>query len=106
VATAASLVDHVMEAPVITVPFASRAVAVRVVDQATFTVAVDGDTAIVAIGPGAAGVTDTLADPATPSIVAVIVAVPLATPVTRPDDETVATPGVPLVHETVRPVRG
>jgi hypothetical protein len=63
VATPASPVDHAIEAPVMTVPFASRAVAVRVVDQATLTVALDGDTVMLATGPGPAAVTVMIDDP-------------------------------------------
>lgn len=63
VATATSLEDHAIDAPGITVPFASRAVAVRVVDQATFTVVLDGDTSMLATGPGPAAVTVMVDDP-------------------------------------------
>src|SRR5437763_7630020 len=43
--------------------------------------------------------------PLCPSLVAVIVAVPAATPVTRPPLVTVAMPALLLVHVTVRPIR-
>src|SRR5207249_922423 len=44
------------------------------------------------------------ADPVLPSLVAVTVAGPALTPVTRPVVDTVATVGVPEVHVTTRPV--
>src|SRR5436309_14352927 len=44
------------------------------------------------------------ADPVLPSLVAVTVAGPALTPVTRPVVDTVATVGVPEVHGTTRPV--
>src|SRR6266571_4926413 len=56
-----------------------------------------------ATGAGGAAATVTAALPLFPSLVAVIVAEPAATPVTRPLPSTVATPGAPLVHVTVRP---
>src|SRR5262245_56192499 len=42
--------------------------------------------------------------PVTPSLVAEIVADPAETPVTRPADDTVATPGASLAQTIVRPV--
>src|SRR5579885_19081 len=51
-------------------------------------------------------VTVTVAVPLLPSLVAVIVAEPAATPVTSPVPLTVATPGAPLAQETVRPASG
>src|SRR2546428_11148487 len=55
---------------------------------------------------GGAGVTVTVAVPFLPSLVAVIVAVPAATPVTSPLPFTVATAGLSLAHVTVRPASG
>src|SRR5713226_1200518 len=56
---------------------------------------------------GGAGVTVMVALPLLPSEVAVIVAEPTATPVTRPvAASTVATAGVPLAHVTTRPESG
>src|SRR3989442_1332634 len=52
---------------------------------------------------GGAGVTVTAAVPFLPSLVAVIVAAPAATPVTSPLPLTVATAGLPLAHVTTRP---
>jgi hypothetical protein len=49
-------------------------------------------------------VTVTLEVPIFPSLVAVIVVVPGRSPVTSPDDETLATSGLLEVHETARPV--
>src|SRR2546426_1902240 len=55
---------------------------------------------------GGAGVTVTAAVPFLPSLVAVIVAAPAATPVTSPLPFTVATAGLSLAHVTVRPASG
>jgi hypothetical protein len=49
-------------------------------------------------------VTVTLAAPLFPSLVAVMVADPTATPVTTPLDDTVAMPVLELAHVTARPV--
>jgi hypothetical protein len=49
--------------------------------------------------------TVTVADPLTPSLDAVIVAVPLPTPVTTPLEVTVAIDVLLLVHPTTRPVK-
>jgi hypothetical protein len=51
-------------------------------------------------------VTVIVALPLCVSLVAVTVADPAATPVTRPVPFTVATAGVPLTHVTTRPVSG
>jgi hypothetical protein len=45
-----------------------------------------------------------VAEPRTPSVVALICAVPVVKPVTRPDDETEATDVVPLVQLNDLPV--
>ena len=45
-----------------------------------------------------------VAEPATPSAVAVMVLEPAATAVTRPEVDTAATLGVPELHDTARPV--
>src|SRR5713226_9237078 len=55
---------------------------------------------------GGACVTVMVALPLLPSEVAVIVAEPTATPVTRPLASTLATVGVPLAHVTTRPESG
>src|SRR5690349_4749809 len=52
------------------------------------------------------GVTETVALPLLPSLVAVIVADPAATPCTSPLASTVAVPGAPLCHVIVRPESG
>src|SRR3990170_3549648 len=57
------------------------------------------------VGPPLALATVSAAVPLFPSLVAVIVAAPSATPVTRPLDDTVATAVLFDVHVTVRPVR-
>ena len=57
-----------------------------------------------AVGGGGATVTVMAAVPGRPSLVAVMVAGPAATPVTSPLAETVATPLALVVHVTGRPV--
>lgn len=101
VATAVLLLDQVTGAPDITVPFASRTVADSVDVVPIGTVTLPGATVTLA-GVGAFTVTDADAD--LPSLVAVMVAVPGATPVTTPFADTVATDAAPLVHVTARPV--
>jgi hypothetical protein len=60
---------------------------------------VDGGGGVVAAG------TVTLAVPVLPSLVALITAVPVATAVTAPAEETVATAMFELAHVTARPLR-
>src|SRR2546426_8060240 len=55
-------------------------------------------------GGGGGTVTVIAAVPLWPSLVAVIVAAPTATPLTNPLPFTVATPALPLPHVTTRPV--
>jgi hypothetical protein len=93
--------DHVTVRPVSTLLFASRVVAVSCTVRPTVTLGVAGATVTDATGTG---VTVTLAVPLLPSLVAVIVAEPTATPVTTPLDETVAIPVLELDHVTARPV--
>src|SRR2546426_16593 len=57
-------------------------------------------------GGGGTAATATVAVPLCPSLVAVSVAVPAATPVTRPLPFTVATPGALLAQVTTRPASG
>src|SRR2546425_2283876 len=57
-------------------------------------------------GGGGGTVTVIAAVPLWPSLVAVIVAAPTATPLTNPLPFTVATPALPLPHVTTRPVSG
>src|SRR3989454_1051053 len=83
-------------------PAASFSIAVSCTVAPTSTTAVTGLIATDATGTLA---TLVVADPLFPSLVAVIVADPAATPVTRPPDDTVATAGLPLVHVTARPAR-
>jgi hypothetical protein len=78
------LVVQTMERPVSVLPFASFVIAERVVVVWTTTVAVDGETVTVATGAAGAAFTVMVAVPDFPSLVAVIVAVPGATPVTTP----------------------
>jgi hypothetical protein len=94
---------HVTVRPESTAPFASYVVAVSCTVCPTLTLGVEGETLTEATGTVTA-VTLTEAVPLFPSLVAVIVAEPAATPVTTPLDETVATPVLELDHVTVRPV--
>jgi hypothetical protein len=103
VAIAASLLDQVIGAPEMTLPPASRAVAPNVTVWPTVSVRDDGVTVTEAAG---AGFTATVANPSTPSMVAVMTALPIDTAVTTPVAETEATPGEPLVQVTARPVSG
>lgn len=96
------LVVQVMDAPGTTAPSASRAIAESVVVAPTLTVAVAGVTVTVATG---FGVMVTVAVPVFPSLEAVIVAEPAATPVTTPLVETVAIARLLLLQATTRPVR-
>ena len=86
VATAELVVDQVIGAPGMTFPLASVAVAVSVVVPPTLRFTADGLTETFATLER----TVTVAVPLLPSLVAVIVTVPLATPVTSPDPLTVA----------------
>ena len=90
--------------PVSTLPLASFIVAVSVVVCPTLTVAVDGEIVTVVTGVSGAVVTVTVAVPLLPSLLAVIVTVPAATPVTTPSD-TVAMPVLLDAQVTRRPVR-
>src|SRR6266849_3506611 len=100
VATAALLLAQVTTRPVSTFPFASAVVAVSCTVWPTSTVGVGGATVTDATG----GMTVSAAVPGCPSLVAVIVAEPAATPVTSPVGLTVATVALLVVHVTVRPV--
>lgn len=104
VATEVLLDDHVNVTPLITFPFAFRAVAVRFVVQATFTVAEDGETVTVATWLCATALTVTVAVAVFPSMVAVMTALPALTPVTSPEDDTVAMVVAPELQVVVRPV--
>jgi hypothetical protein len=104
VATTVLELDQVMGRPVRTVPPASRSVACNCVVCPAPTVAEAGATVTVATGAGGGAVTVMAAVPLFPSLVAVIVADPAATPVTSPVEETVAAPALEVVHVTARPV--
>jgi hypothetical protein len=104
VATPALEVDHVMVRPVNTFPLASRNVACNCVVWPACTLADPGATVTVATGAGGAAVTVMAEVPLLPSLVAVIVADPAVTPVTRPEEETVATEALDVVHVIARPV--
>src|SRR5215831_9292470 len=100
-----ALLDQVMVRPVSTFPPASFVVAVSWIVDPTATDALAGLTVTVATGGGADAVTVIDAVPLLPSLVAVIVAVPAATPVTSPPLLTVAVPVAPLDQVMLRPVR-
>src|SRR5436309_2540846 len=86
--------------PLSTLPAASFGVALSCVVAPTKTFAVAGLTVTEATGTLD---TVTAAVPLCPSLVAVIVAAPAATPVTSPVEDTVATAGVPDAQVTDRP---
>jgi hypothetical protein len=91
-ATAALLVDHVMVWPVMTMPWASFAVAYSDTVAPATTDAVDGVTVTLATtdGGGGGGVTVTTDVPTLPELVAVTVAAPALIPATTPVGLTVA----------------
>ena len=103
VATEPLVVDQVTARPINGLPFASLGVAVSCAVCPTLRLAVAGLTATDATGTLE---TVTLAVPLCPSLVAVIVAEPATTLVTRPVPSTVATDGLELDHVTVRPDSG
>jgi len=84
-ATPSLLLDHVTVRPVSALPFASFGVADSCFVSPTFRFAELGSTSTDATGTAC---TVIVAWPLLPSLVAVIVAVPCATPVTTPEDET------------------
>src|SRR5205809_908412 len=104
VATAVLLLPHVTVRPVSALPAESFGVAVSCTVCPTRMLAVAGETATEATEATRTDVTVTVALPALLSLVAVIVAEPAVTLVTRPLPLTVATLGLLLVHVTVRPV--
>src|SRR4029077_3874498 len=103
VATAVLSLDQVTTRPDNGLPFASLGVAVSCTVSPTTTLAGDGVTVTEATG---AGVTVTLDVPLCPSLVAVMVAEPAATPVTSPLPFTVAADVLLLAQVTTRPVSG
>src|SRR5207253_765503 len=109
VATPAALVPHAIVRPVSTFPLASFRLAVSCTVAPTGTLADAGLTTTDATGAGGGGggggsdVTVTVAVPLFPSLVAVMVAVPAATPATNPLPLTVATARLPLAQVTARP---
>jgi hypothetical protein len=101
VATAGALDAQVMDRPESTWPAESVKVAVSCTVAPTSTTAVTGLIATDATGTFA---TLIAADAPIPSLVAVIVTDPAATPVTSPAADTVAMAGFELVQVTARPV--
>jgi len=102
VATLVALDDHVTTRPDSTLPLASRRVTASCTVPPTATLVDAGDTLTVATGATVTVMADV---PLFPSLVAVIVAEPAATPVTRPVVFTVATAVLLLLHVTTRPVK-
>src|SRR2546428_699016 len=100
VATALLLVVQVTVRPLSRLPLASLSVAVSCTVPPRYMLGAAGLTVTDATGTFA---TVTAALPLLPSLVAVIVTVPAATPVTRPLAETVASVGFELAHATDRP---
>src|SRR4051812_11469031 len=101
VATAIALLDHVTTRPVRTLPAESLVTTDSCSVDPMFTPLDAGDTVTDATGTT---VTVIVAAPLCPSLVAVIVAEPTATAVTRPFADTVATLDALLDHVIVRPV--
>src|SRR6059036_54795 len=101
VATGPLFVVQVTTRPLSGVPLASLRVAVSCTVPPTYRFGATGLTATDATGTFA---TVTLAVPLFPSLVAVIVTAPAATPVTSPVADTVAMAGFELAHATTRPV--
>src|SRR5207245_7731970 len=102
-ATLSALLDQVTTRPLSGLPRESFGVAVSCNLAPTKMLATAGVTVTVATGAFVTLMTDV---PFFPSLVAVIVAEPAATPVTNPLVLTVATAVLLLTHVTVRPVRG
>jgi hypothetical protein len=100
-AIALLLDPHVTTRPVTTVPFRSFRVIDGVAVCATKSGRLGGESVTL---PTGTAVTVTVDDPLFPSAVAVIVAVPGATPVTTPEDDTVAVAALLVVHATGRSV--
>src|SRR2546426_881420 len=101
VATAGASLAHVTERPVSVSPLAPLSVAVNCGVAPTGRLSLAGATVTEATGTG---VTVIAAVPLWSSLVAVIVAEPVATAVTTPLALTVATAGALLAHATGRPV--
>jgi len=95
------LLAHVTTRPVRTLPLASFRIGLRVVVRPTTTEAVGDPNVTVATGGSVTVATDV---PLFPSLVAVIVAVPAPTALSIPDDDTVATFELLVVHVTTRSV--
>src|ERR1700719_4569119 len=103
VAAAVLLEPHVTTRPVSAAPFASFGIAVNWIVCPAVRLVVAGVTATDATGTTATVIADV---PLCPSLVAVIVAAPTATAVTRPLALTVAAAGVLEAHVTTRPLNG
>ncbi len=98
-ATAPLLLRNATGRPVSRVPLSSVTCTVRRSVCPTVSADCDGDTMT---APTGRGNTRTIASPLRPPLDAVIVTVPGATPSTRPDDDTVATPAALELHPNTR----
>jgi hypothetical protein len=105
VAAAVLLDDQVMLRPVNTLPPASLVTAESWTVAPVWTLGAEGETATVATGIGGGAVTVKPPLPFLPSLDAVIVVVPGATPEIAPLVEIVATPVFELCQSTLRPER-
>jgi hypothetical protein len=104
VATAVFELAHVTVRPARMLFAASRRVACKATVCPVETLALLGLTTTDATGAGAGAATVTVLLPVLPSLVAVIVTVPAATPCTSPLEDTVAREAFDDDHVTVRPV--
>jgi hypothetical protein len=95
--------DHVTARPLSVLPFASSSFAESCCVAPSCSDTLFGERLTVATGTGGAAVTVTDVVPLTPPLVAVIVVLPAATPVTNPLADTVATALFPLDQLTVCP---
>src|SRR5205823_6688859 len=101
VATAGALLDHVTTRPVSVLPLESLTLAASCTVPPTGRLAEGGLTTIEATGTR---ITVMVEVALFPSLVAVMVVEPAATPVTKPVALTVATAGAVLAHVTTRPL--
>jgi hypothetical protein len=102
--TALLLELQLITRPVRTLLFASRVWAESCNVPPTGRLEDAGDTDTVATGTGVGALTVIAAEAVMPSLAAVIVALPEAIAVTRPDAETVLMAGLPELQVTARPV--
>src|SRR5690349_25030230 len=87
-----------------TLPFTSVTVAEKVAVPALPPAAIESDAGVTTTLPTGGLIEIVVTEPLLPSLVAVMRVEPTVSPETRPVELTVATPGVPDCHVTVRPV--